>query len=190
MARLISLNRRNKRAVLILGSFLGIYLIVFYVIFPFNDQAQAIGAQIGQKELQLRQALEAVDQQRAYGQELASIDQALGAFRSQLLEAADANSAIVQIEETVRTLASQNNVTVTRSNPLPERKIGEEYSKIVLQMNLDSDLDSLVNFLHAISVQPKYLLVEEFNLASFRVREQIRIQPRMQVAGFIRLSQP
>ena len=190
MARLISLNRRNKRAVLILGSFLGIYLIVFYVIFPFNDQAQAIGAQIGQKELQLRQALEAVDQQRAYGQELASIDQALGAFRSQLLEAADANSAIVQIEETVRTLASQNNVTVTRSNPLPERKIGEEYSKIVLQMNLDSDLDSLVNFLHAISIQPKYLLVEEFNLASFLVREQIRIQPRMQVAGFIRLSQP
>lgn len=184
------LNRRNKRAIIALGAFLGVYILVVHVVFPFYDRTQTIDSQIGQKELALRKALEAVQQQEQYGEKLQEVDQAVAAFQTGLLDAVDANEAIIQIEETVRTLAGQNNVRVTRSNPLPERKIGEDYAKITLQMNLESDLDALVNFLYAISAQQKYLVVEEFTLASFRVRDQVRIQPRMQVAGFIRLSQP
>ena len=51
-----------------------------------------------------------------------------------------------------------------------------------------SDLPSLIKFLHAVSVHPKFLVVEEFNLASFRVKGETRIQPRMQISGYIRLS--
>ena len=98
------------------------------------------------------------------------------------------NTATLQIEETVRALASQNQIRVTRSNPLPEKRIGERYARIGVQLNLEGEYDSLINFIHAVSSYEKLLLVEEFQLTSFRVRDQTRLQPRLRIAGFIRLS--
>ncbi len=66
--------------------------------------------------------------------------------------------------------------------------MGGNYVKITLQINLRSDMSQLTGFLYALSANPKVLLVENFFLNSLRSRDQVRIQPRMNVSGFIRLS--
>lgn len=185
MARL---SRRNKRALLILGGVVSITLGVSYVILPFLDAREQIGQQIQQEERRLQSAHRLLRNQENAAGQLQTLDSVLSQFESQLLDARDVNAAAVEVEETARALANEYGVRVTRSNPLPDRKIGEKFAKVGIQLQLESDLDGLISFMHAISTHPRFIVVEEFNIASFRVRDETRIQPRMQISAFIRLS--
>ncbi len=182
------LSKRNKRALVGIGAALLFYLVVDHVALPFFDLQQQVGQEIELKERSLLVAQHSIGQESLYQTRLADVEQVVAEYQRRLLEAKDPASAGVQLEGLVRGLAAQNGVRVSRSNPIPEKKIGEKYAKISLQMNLECDLDSLIHFLHAVSTHDKFLLTEDFNLASFRVRDETRIQPRLQISAFIRLS--
>lgn len=182
------LSKRNRRALIAIGAALALYLLVGQVALPFLERQQQIGDQIAVSERSLTIAQRMIQREPVYRAQLEQLESALQDYQAKLLDASDGAAAGGQIEEVVRSLAAQNGVRVTRSNPIPDKKIGENYLKISLQFNLESDLPSLIKFLHAVSVHPKFLLVEEFNLASFRVKNETRIQPRMQISGYIRLS--
>ncbi len=182
------LSNRNKRALFVLGFFVVGYLLLFQVIFPFYDQQSVLADRIDNQRQALQRALRVLQEQNVYSGQLQTSERVVAGYHQNLLDATDPIAARQQVEEAVRLVAQQTGVRVTRSNPLPERKVGEGYSKVTVQLNLDCDLNELVSFLHALSMHPKFLVVEDFNLASFRVKDQSRIQPRMQVSGFIRLS--
>lgn len=182
------LSKRNKRALLVIGAALLIYLVVDQLVLPFVDIQAQVGQEIELKERSLLVAQRQIGQESLYQNRLDEVEKVVEEYQRRLLEAKDPAAAGVQLEGIVRGLAAQSGVRVSRSNPIPEKKIGEKYAKISLQMNLECDLDSLIHFLHAVSVYDKFLLTEDFNLASFRVRDETRIQPRLQIAAFIRLS--
>jgi hypothetical protein len=50
-------------------------------------------------------------------------------------------------------------------------------------------MQGLTNFLYALSTHPKFLKVENFQLNMHRSRRTVRMQPRMNVSAFIRLSE-
>ena len=182
------LSKRNKRALLILGGLVAGYVAVFQLFFPFLDRQREIGGQITSKTKEVQRYLKALQQGPEFVNHLEGVRGSIQAYESHFLEAPDVNTATLQIEETVRALAGQNQIRVTRSNPLPERMIGEQYARIGVQLNLEGEYDSLISFIHAVSSYEKLLLIEEFQLTSFRVRDQTRLQPRLRIAGFIRLS--
>ncbi len=186
--QLSSFSKRNKRALLILGGFVGGYVAVFYLFLPFLDRQHEIGGQIASTRQEVQRYLRALEQGPVYVNHLERVRGTVQAYEDHFLEAPDVNTAALQIEETVRALAGQNDIRVTRSNPLPEKRIGERYARIGVQLNLEGEYDSLISFIHAVSSHEKFLLVEEFQLTSFRVRDQTRLQPRLRIAGFIRLS--
>ncbi len=186
--QLSRLSKRNKRALLILGGLVAGYMAVFHLFLPILDRQREIGPQIASKTTEVQRYLRALEQSPAFASHLEGVRGSLQAYEDHFLEAPDVNTAALQIEETVRALAGQNDLRVTRSNPLPEKMIGERYAQIGVQLNLEGGYDSLVNFIHAVSSHEKFLLVEEFQLTSFRVRDQTRLQPRLRIAGFIRLS--
>ncbi len=181
------LSKRNKRALLILGGLVAGYVAV-HLFLPFLDRQREIGGQIASTRQEVQRYLKALEQGPLYANHLDRARGTVQAYENHFLEAPDVNAATLQIEETVRALANQNQIRVTRSNPLPERMIGERYARIGVQLNLEGEYDSLINFIHAVSSYEKLLLVEEFQLTSFRVRDQTRLQPRLRIAGFIRLS--
>jgi hypothetical protein len=43
----------------------------------------------------------------------------------------------------------------------------------------------LTDFLYAVSAHSKFLKVEDFYMNAFRVRENVRLQPRMNISGFM-----
>ncbi len=182
------LSKRNKRALLILGGLVAGYIAVFHLFLPFLDRQREIGGQIASTRQEVQRHLKALEQRPLYANHLDRVRETVQAYENHFLEAPDVNAATLQIEETVRALADQNQIRVTRSNPLPEKMIGERYARVAVQLNLEGEYDSLINFIHAVSSYEKLLLVEEFQLTSFRVRDQTRLQPRLRIAGFIRLS--
>ena len=182
------LSKRDKRALTILGGVGVVILLVLGVVLPFYSAKSEVASQLEEKEKLLRRYIQVLQEEGTYRLELSQLDRVLNGYRQRLLDAQDINIATVQLEEVVRTLAAVNGIQVARSNPLQERQMGENYVKITLQINLRSNMSQLTGFLYALSAHPKFLLVENFFLNSLRSRDQVRIQPRMNVSAFIRLS--
>ncbi|MDA2933889.1 type II secretion system protein GspM [Acidobacteria bacterium AH-259-D05] len=182
------LSKRDKRALVILGVGGTVVLVVFGVILPFYDAKGQMENELEKKEELLGRYIQVIQEEEVYRAWLEDLDRVLVGYRQRLLDAQETGLATIQLEEVVRSLAAENDIRVTRSNPLQEREIGDNYVKVTLQINLQSDMLQLANFLYALSAHPKFFLVENFFLNSFRSREQVRIQPRMNVSGFIRLS--
>ena len=181
------LSKRDKRVLTILGGVGVLGLLIFGVIY-FYDVKSAVTSELEDKEKLLRGSVQVLQEEGDYRIELSQLDRALNGHRQRLLDAQDISLATIQLEEVVRTLAADNGIQVTRSNPLQEREVGENYIKITLQINLRSNMSQLNGFLYALSAHSKFLLVENFFLNSLRSQNQVRIQPRMNVSGFIRLS--
>ena len=182
------LSKRDKRALTILGVVGVTILLVLVVVLPFYSAKSQVKEELENKEKLLRRYIQLLPEKEIYRSELSQLDARLDGYRQRLLDAHDISIAMVLLEEIVRTLAAENGIQVTRSNPLQERHTGENYVKITLQLNLRSDMSQLTGFLYALSAHPKFLLVENFFLNSLRSQNQVRIQPRMNVSSFIRLS--
>lgn len=180
------LSKRDKRALIGAGILVVLYVVVFQLILPFYDAGSTVDGQLDQKKRLLRSAVRTIEQREVYAAQVAEIEKVLAQYEQRLLDAPDATTAATQLDEIVRSLATENNVTLTKSNPLQERKVGERYAKVTLQINLDTDLNNATAFLYALSVHPKFLLVENFSVSKFRMVNTL--QPRMEVSAFIRLS--
>jgi len=180
------LAKRDKRALIGAGILIVGYVVVFQLILPFYDAGNTVDGQLDQKKRILRSAVRQIQEREAYATQVAEIDKVLAQYEQRLLDAPDSTTAATQLDEIVRNLANENQVTLTKSNPLQERKVGDRFTKVTVQINLDGDLTTTTAFLYALSVHPKFLLVENFSVSKFRLVNNL--QPRMEVSGFIRLS--
>jgi Tfp pilus assembly protein PilO len=183
------LTRRDRRTLAIAGVFAAVVLVVFYVILPFLDAQSETESELANKERALSQRVRAIRGVEYYRSQIEQLDSVLVGLRAQLLDAENPTIAQNQLENIVREIAEENGVTISRSTPLQSRKVGEHYSKVTLQINVQSGMLELTSFLQALSAHSKYLQVEEFFINSFRVRDRYRLQPRMQISGFIQPSE-
>ena len=188
MLKLKKFSKRDKRALMILGGVAGVIAVVFGLVVPFYDAQEQVKGQLEGKERFLERYVQVIQAREVYQSQLDQLDSMLEQYRQMLLDAQDSSVATIQLEEVVRALATEHEVQVTRSTPLQGRKIGEQYAKITLQINLQTNMSQLTHFLYAISTHRRFLLVEDFFLNSFRARKQVRLQPRMNISSFIRLS--
>ncbi|RPI28313.1 MAG: hypothetical protein EHM61_05505 [Acidobacteria bacterium] len=180
------LTRRDKRA-LIGGAVLAfLYLLVFHLILPFYEAGTTVDSQLDQKKQMLQRAVKTIQEREVYAAQVAEIEKVLAQYEQRLLDARDSTTAATQLDEIVRALATENNVTLTKSNPLQDRKAGERYTKVTIQINLDGEMAAATAFLYALSVHPKFLLIENYSVSKFRLTNNV--QPRMDVSAFIRLS--
>ncbi|UCF36648.1 MAG: type II secretion system protein M [Acidobacteriota bacterium] len=183
------LSKRDRRVLVFGGGFAVLVILIVYVMLPFYDSVSQVEQDLAQKERMLAQSVKAIRGQDDYLRALSEVDGELQGYRVLLLDAVNASIAQNQLENMVRSLAEQNGVTISRSTPLQATKVGERYSKITVQINLQSGMVELANFMEAISMHQKFLLVDDFFMNVFRVRNKMRLQPRMNVSGFIRLSE-
>jgi len=181
------LSKRDKRTVTLLGA-VGVVILLIFGVVDFYDRKSKVETKLQENEKLLSRNVQFLQEEENFRLELSQLDRVLSGYHQRLLDAQDISLATIQLEEVVRTLAAENGIQVTRSNPLQEREVGENYVKITLQINLRSDMSQLTGFLYALSAHSKFLLVENFFLNSLRSQNQVRIQPRMNVSGFIRLS--
>lgn len=183
------LSNKDKRVLLGGGAFVVVVLAVFYGILPFLESTASIREELAGKEKMLGQSVKLLRNEERFREQSKTLDRELERLSAQLLEARSTALAQNQLETIVRELAEQNGVSISRSTPMQERQAGERYSKVTIEINVQSGMAELASFLHALSTHPKYLEVENFFVNSFQVRGEIRLQPRMRVSAYIRLSE-
>lgn len=188
----MKISKRDRKILILGGSFVAVVLVIVYLILPAFDSMGQIAGDLDQKERMLSQTVKALGSRSLFEEENAILDNELQSLRSQLLDSPDPAVAQNQLENIVRSIAEQHQVVISRSTPLQEKKTGEKYSKVTVQINLQIDrqngMSDLAGFMHALSIHAKFLTVEEFYVNGFKVRDEIRLQPRMNVSGFVQLN--
>jgi len=184
----MKISKRDRRVLIIGGLFAALVLMVLYVILPFLDAQSEIDTKLQLAEKRLQQSLKVIQSESYYRTQQLELDEILRKYQAQLLDAEDSNRARVQLQAIVRDLAEESGVTISRTTPLQERTVGEDYSEVTLQINLDSGMQELANFLYALSTHPKFLKVEQFRINMRRSRREVRMQPQLHVSAFIKLS--
>ena len=182
------LSRRDRRVLTVGLVAAAVVALLHFVVLPIYDAQGGIESEVAGRERRLQQFVRMIQAREVYQAQLGESEQSLQQYMGRLLDATDSSTATVQLEGLVRDLAEEHSVQVSRSNPLRENKVGERYSKITLQVNLQGDLNQLTSFLYAVSTHSKFLQVENFIMNSFRAKNRVRIQPRMNISAFIRLS--
>ena len=148
------LSKRDQRALIVLGGVGVVIFAVMGVILPFYDATAQMAGELEEKEELLGRYIQVLQEEGMYGAKLGDLDWELAGYRRRLLDAQETGLATIQLEEIVRGLAAENDIRVTRSNPLQEREVGDDYVKVTLQINLQSDMLQLANFLYALSSSP------------------------------------
>lgn len=180
------LAKRDKRAILLGGILIALYLLIFHLVMPVYEAQADVATNFERETKFLEKAMHTLQQKDAYVAQLDDINTVLGEYEDRLLSSRDSSSAAVELEEIVRAAAAENRISLTKTSPLPEKKIGERYSKVTLQLNVDGDMTATTGFLYSLSSHHKFLLVEDFAISKFR--NQPIVQPRMSVSGYIKLS--
>ena len=180
------LSERDRRILIIGGSVALVIVLVFYVALPFYESMSEIDQEFAHKEELLKRSVAAIQNQNLYAQQLVDLDNSFTDLESQLLEGNNAPIAQSELENTVRQLAEQHGIVISRSTPLQSRSVGN-YSKVTVQINVTGGLGELSSFLHALSIHPKFFKVENFTINGFRVRNRIRLQPRMNISAYVQL---
>jgi len=180
------LSKRDKRALIGAGVLGVLYVLVFHLILPYYDAGAVVDANLEQRKRVLQGAVRSLQDREVFAAQLAETDRVMARYEARLLEAQDAATATTQLDEIVRRVANDSRVTLTKTNPLQEKKVGEKYTRISIQITVDGDLASITTFLYALATHQKFLLVEDFRMSRFRLQQQL--QPYMNVTALARLS--
>lgn len=183
---------RRERRILIAGGITAILIIlVTYLILPFIDSYTSLNEQLTRQGKLLTESVQVIRDKQLYKERLDQTDRDITRLNRQLLDGSDEVTAQNQLETIVRELAEFSQITISRSFPIQGRVTEDRYASITVEITVDGGLDNLAGFLQAVSTHTKYLRVDEFNISSTLSRGNTvrRLSPRMQISGFIRLSQ-
>ena len=183
---------RRDRKILAGGSITVVLIILlFYVVFPFIDSYSSLDAELERKGKLLQESVQVIRDKQLYMERSAQIERDLARLNRRLLDGSNEVTAQNQLETIVRDLAEFNQITISRSFPIQGKVLEDRYAAITVEITVDGGLDNLAGFLQAVSSHSKYLKVDEFNISSTLSRGNTlrRLSPRMQISGFIRLSQ-
>ncbi len=179
------LSKRDKKTVVV-GSIVVLSIVlVVYVILPFYSAQSEVVDDLANKQRLLQRAIQTMQEQDQYREQLGRLDAELSRYNDRLLDSRNASNELMEI---LSSLERQYNVKISRTSQLEDRKVGDHYAKVTLQVNLEGNTTDLANFLYGIASHPKYLVVEDPYVVAFQMRNQLRIQPRINVSGFVRLS--
>lgn len=182
------LKKKDKRALLAGTVLVGAILVVTLAVMPLLDANEQMASSLEQTKRRWVKSRQTIANQDAYRNRLRDIEEALNGLESRLLGAPNSNVAETRLLQILNELAEDSEVTISRTNPVPEQVEGS-YTKVTLQVNLDCGITELTDFLRAIVTHPKYLSIDEFTLNTGRTRRrQRKLRPRIRISGFIRPS--
>ena len=185
------ISSRDRKVLIAGGIVAAAIVLVTYVILPFVDSYSSLNDQLIREGKLLQESVQTIRNKQLYLDRSARIDRELAVLNRQLLDGSNEVTAQNQLETIVRELAETSNITISRSFPIQGRNIEDKYARIIVEITVDGGLENLTDFLQAVSTHNKYLKVDEFNISSTLSRGNSlrKLTPRMQISGYIRLSQ-
>ncbi len=180
----MNLSERDRRALLLLG-----VVVVVVLVWRASQGGSAdapaeaaLSVPAAEKQvLRLRQIEASLAAKQA---RLKQVEQQLAEAESGLLEAETAAQAQAQLLQTIRRVGKAEGIDARGGEIGAVRPLGEDYGEVSVAVTFDCQIEQLLNFLAALSGEPKLLATEDLRVSSSGSADK-KLNVRLAVSGVV-----
>jgi predicted secreted protein len=180
----MNLSERDRRALLLLGVVVAVVLVWRASQSGSADApAEAVlSVPAAEKQvLRLRQIEASLILKQA---RLKQAEQQLAEAESGLLEAETAAQAQAQLLQTIRRVGKAEGIDARGGEIGAVRPLGDDYGEVSVAVTFDCQIEQLLNFLAALSAEPKLLATEDLRISSSGTADK-KLNVRVAVSGVV-----
>lgn len=185
----LKITPRDKKFLAAGGAFLGVYLLIVWVIQPIYAKQKNVDQQI-QNKIQFIQKYYEILNQKSYYQ---AKDQANKRTRiiltRKFLNETQPGLAAASLQKLIKGFAMQSGVKIEQVR-VEKPKIIEQMPAVPVGMTLRSNLKNLSQFIFRLENSEKFLVVEEIVTRRTNKSDPEELQTRILVNGFIQKLKP
>jgi Tfp pilus assembly protein PilO len=182
-----SLSQRDRRALLILGAAVAVFLLLQFGVFPRTEGGGVSSAPIDLLERRLRRLQQLARQKPRAAAEAEAAARELAEMEKGLLKAATPALASAEMQQVVKELLTSQGIALQSSEFGPVKAAGEHYAQVPLTVVFTCGIEQWINWMTAVRNAPQILATEEMRLSLGDPKNKT-VQVRMVVAGFIPAS--
>ena len=179
----MSLSKRDRTALAILGGVLGVFLLVQYVVLPDNNAPASAAVsmsadQLRQRVARLRQIAASLPVREAL---LKQTDSDLADRERGIVQAGTAAEAQSEVLQTAQRIGKSNEIDV-RSGDFPAPRAFGDYAIVYATVSFDCHIEQLLNFLADLTREPQLIVPSDERITATNAKEKT-MTVRMTLAG-------
>ncbi len=165
----IQIRERDKRALLLLGGALALYLMVTVGVFPAFDQLNGSASTAAQKQEQLMKYRRAQVRRGNYVRLLEQARKNVADAEAMLIRGDNPSLASVELQTIVEDAAKKVEINFSQRNISAARKKDDFFNEITVAVSFESTPNQLVTFLSEIRNAAKFVTVRVAQVAPVQV---------------------
>jgi Tfp pilus assembly protein PilO len=178
------LSERDRRALLLLGAVVVVFLVLQYGVFPRTGGGAESGASIDLLEQRLRRLQLVARQKPRAASEAEAAARELAEAEKGLLKAATPAQASAEMQQVLKELLGSQGINLTTSEFGPPKAVGEQYAQVPLTVVFTCSIDQWINWMAAVRNAPQVLSTLETRIQP-RDQKAKTMDVRAVVAGYI-----
>ena len=165
----VQIGQRDRRAILLLGGAMAIYVFLSFVVLPAFDRLKEAAARVSEKETQLKKYRRAVIRKGHYTELLQQGHKNVAEAESRFIHGENPTLASVELQTIVEDAAKKVGLNLNQRNVSAARKKDDAFNEITMTLNLESTPPQIFGFLAEIRNAPKYITVRSAQIAQAEV---------------------
>jgi hypothetical protein len=163
------IRERDRRAVLMLLTAVGLYVILSFGVLPAFDALREAAGGTSNKEQQLSKYRRALVRKGNYTQLLEQARKNMAADQSLFIRGDNPSLAAVELQTIVEGAATKTGLTLNQRNISAARKKDDFFNEITITVALDATPLQISSFLTELRNAPKFVVVRTLQLAPTEV---------------------
>jgi hypothetical protein len=182
-----SLSQRDRRALLLLGAALAIFLVLQFGVLPRTEGGVVSSTPPDLLEKRLLRLQQVAQQKPRAAAEAQTAGRELAAMEQGLLKAATPALASAQMQQILKELLTSQGINLQASEFGTVKAVGEDYAQVPLTVIFTCSVDQWINWMAAMRNAPQLLSTLEMRLLQ-KDQAKKTLEVRMVVAGYIPAS--
>jgi len=163
------IRERDRRAVLMLLSAVGLYVVISYGVLPAFDSLREAAGGTSNKEQQLSKYRRALVRKGNYTQLLEQARKNMASDQALFIRGDNPSLAAVELQTIVEGAATKTGLTLNQRNISAARKKDDFFNEITMTVAMDATPLQISSFLTELRNAPKFVVVRNLQLAPTEV---------------------
>src|SRR5689334_1811363 len=165
----LEIRERDRRAVLILLSAVGLYVILSFVVLPAFDSLREAAGGTTNREQQLSKYRRALVRKGNYTQLLEQARKNMAADEALFIRGDNPSLAAVELQTIVEGAAGKSGLALNQRSVSAARKKDDFFNEITMTVTIDGTPSQISTFLSQLRSAPKFVVVRSLQLAPTEV---------------------
>jgi hypothetical protein len=165
----LEIRERDRRALLILGLAVALYVIASQIAFPAFDMLRNASDMSAGKEQDLMRYRRALARKGQYTQLIEQATRSVGEAESRLINGSNSSIASVELQTIVEEAARKVEISLGQRSMSAARRKDDFYNEITMTLGFECTLNQLTSFLSEIRSSPKFISVRTAQVTPVQV---------------------